>query len=384
MRVLEVSPDEFGFRQYTNDLVVAGRELKLSGIELLDPVFFRPLKTGKDVQALIDQIVQTKPDLIHIQHEFGYMGSKVPGRYRFPKLVKRLRRALPQAKIVATAHSVISPEFRYPLQGRGVQIPFRMAANTLLMPFLRRLWIQKSWGMLDGVIVHSRHQLPAIKASGCTNFTSMAHYVPNRYENEPEKKLAVLQKIRADLPVVFVFGYFTPEKGQDVIIRAMANVISPCHLILAGGVRREEDQAYYDQCTKLIEKLKLKNRISITGFVSWPELDDLCKRADLAVIPFRETSGSGSLADLMSRGVPVLSSDLPLNLEVNERVTDAMVYFRSDDPEDCARKLDEFIGSPERLKKLRTGAATYREKFSPENVMRHHLEFFAKVSSQTS
>jgi glycosyltransferase involved in cell wall biosynthesis len=258
-----------------------------------------------------------------------------------------------------------------------------MMANFLLMPLLRRLWIQKSWGGLDGVIVHSRHQLRAIEVSGCPQSVAIPHYVPSRYEKEPEKMLAALEKISANTSVICVFGYFTPEKGQDVVIRAMEKVISNCHLVLAGGVRRAEDQGYYDSCVKLIQTLGLNNRITVTGFVSWPELDDLCRRAELAIIPFRETSGSGSLADLLSRKVPVLASDLPLNLEVNERVPEAVVYFRSEDVEDCARKIDEFVGSPARLEKLRSHAVIYREKYSPENVMQMHLEFFLKIAARS-
>src|SRR4051794_40712893 len=53
------------------------------------------------VQPTVEQITALKPSLIHVQHEYGCFGSKVPGKYQFPSWLKEIRAELPQARIVA-------------------------------------------------------------------------------------------------------------------------------------------------------------------------------------------------------------------------------------------------------------------------------------------
>ncbi|RZL05180.1 MAG: hypothetical protein EOO89_27015 [Pedobacter sp.] len=49
-----------------------------------------PLKTSGDVRKIVKRIRELQPCLIHVQHEFGLFGSKVPFRYRFPELARLL------------------------------------------------------------------------------------------------------------------------------------------------------------------------------------------------------------------------------------------------------------------------------------------------------
>jgi glycosyltransferase involved in cell wall biosynthesis len=368
--VLTVTPREPGFQQYARDLTAAGN--------LPPAIDFPPLRTKAQTKSLAQEIAARNPDLIHIHHEFGFLGSKTPGRYRFPKLVQELRKRTPKSKIVATAHTVLGPDYEYPWQGRGLQAPLRLAANVLLLPHLKKLWIQKTWGPLDGVIVHSSLQQDAVRSSGCPLVEEIPHYIPE--EEHPGTALPrTLKPPPKDVPVLLVFGYFTPEKAQDVAIRAMARLNRPAHLILAGGVRRDEDQRYFRQCESLISELGLGEKIQITGFVTFDELDALVRLASLVLLPFRETSGSGSLADLLSRHVPILASDLPLNLEIEKRARGALHFFRSENPDDCAAQTEFLLAEPGALDGLRRGAREYAERFSARRMAERHAEFYQRV-----
>jgi glycosyltransferase involved in cell wall biosynthesis len=377
--ILPVAPREPGFEQYAGDLVAAARAQ--GARDWLDPLYFEPLASRSDAVRLAGEIAARGAELVHVHHEFGFMGSKTPVRYRFPALVRELRARAPGAKLVATAHTVLGPDYAYPWRGRGVQAPFRLAANYVFLPRLRRLWLQDTWGPLDGVIVHSRNQLASARASGCPRVREIAHYVPEE-EHSGAALPARLRPVAG--PMLLVFGYFTPEKAQDVAIRAMARVRGPAELVLAGGVRRGQDRGYLASCERLIAELGLGARVQITGFVSFEELDALVARAALVLLPFRETSGSGSLADLMSRRAPILASDLPLNLEIAERAPGALRYFKSEDPDDCARAIEALLARPDELAALKRGAGSYAEAFSARKMAEKHRAFFAEVMSGAS
>src|SRR5690606_16067793 len=126
------------------------------GFKALDPLVIN----SSELQASIQRLKMLRPKVVHIQHEFGLFGKKIPPFYKFPKWVKKLKKEIPDSRIVATAHTVIDSNFKYPWQGRGWQSPFLFLANYTLVPVSLPLWTEATWKNLDGIIVHSRYQAP--------------------------------------------------------------------------------------------------------------------------------------------------------------------------------------------------------------------------------
>ena len=260
---------------------------------------------------LVTALEAYSPEVIHFQHEYGIFGGKNPPFYRFPRLIKAIRKSVPGARISATAHTILALDFQFPVEGRGLQKPFRNLANRHLLKTLRQSWGPETWGSLDGVIVHSELQKAIAQAAGPRTTEVIPHFVFRTQgikgtvsRNAPVQALPpLLSEIPVNAPVVLVFGFFTPEKGQDIAIEAFSELVT-AHpnlphssvLVLAGGVRRHEDQPYLDRCQARIHHLGLTNRIRVTGFLENKWMDALYARATLVVAPFRETSGSGSLA----------------------------------------------------------------------------------------
>lgn len=329
------------------------------------------LSSKQRLRGIIDRITALRPNLIHIQHEYGLFGAKIPGLYTFPKFVELLRGKLRDTKIVATAHSVLGSQYRYPLRGRSWETPLRWCANLTVVPFLRRLWNEGTWSLLDGVIVHSDLQLHAVRAAGCSDVAVIPHFVRASKVAEPA----------CNSSDVVVFGYFTPEKAQDVVIRALPHVDKSVHLILAGGVRRKKDEAYFAYCRRLIDDLGLTDRVAITGYVADDDIDSYYNRAALVITPFRETSGSGSIAHAFARGAAILASDLPLNIDIATREHGALEFFRNEDPADCAHKITTLLNDPAKRGTLRQAALRYAKACAPEQIARKHLDFYAQIQS---
>ena len=375
-KLVWIAPEnQGGIRSYTEMLWPAVKsECSIRGIETNDPLF-GPIAHSQDVQRSVSDLLKINPTLIHVQHEYGLFGSKTPGLYKFPTWIAEVRKKLPEARIFATAHTVLG-EYSYPISGRGWQIPFRWLANRFLLKSWQRVWNEKTWGSLDTVFVHSKLQVATVLNSGCRSVKEVPHFVPDL------KKSRIEFKNKADANskdfTLLIFGYLTPEKGQDIVIRAMAELKIPCKLIIAGGPRTEADQSYEKQCRQLIQELNLQQQVDILGYVKNSDLDSLYEKADLVLAPFRATTGSGSLVQALGRGAPVLASDLPLNREVEERVPGCLAFFIAGDPKDCARGIQYLQEKKERLAFLCGAAKTYADVMCTENIAREYLQGYER------
>ena len=332
-------------------------------------------------RALIGKLREIKPDLVHFQHEYGIYGGKNPPFYWFPELLEDLKQAMPGILTVATAHTVLSPTYRFSVKGRGFQAPVRALANILFLPRLRKIWGSKTWGSLSGVIVHSRHQIEWLSVK---NAQVIPHYVP---------ALGILGTVaRADTAPskvrrILVFGFFTPEKGQDLAIKAFSIVsknegFKDVRLVLAGGVRRNQDQAFFTRCRDHIYELKLADKIEVTGFVESRLVDSHYQKAALVLAPFKETTGSGSLAQALARGAAVLTSDLALNQEINERQAGTLALYRTQSAEDCAAQIMRLLKDDAARQALKSSAKNYAQAQSPPQIAEQHMKFYQLLASQ--
>jgi glycosyltransferase involved in cell wall biosynthesis len=321
-----------------------------------------------------ESVRNAEEEVVHLQHEFGLFGSKLPGFYRFPKWIRSARECAPGKAWIATAHTVLDRDWRYRTEGRGWRALPLAALNRFVVPAARRAWMDGTWGTLDGVVVHSELQARTIRDSGCPRVAVIPHFVPS---------LSVLKDDGAREPTAVLFGYFSWEKGQDLALRAWAEWGSEApKLVLAGGLRRKEDAWYLRRCEALVKKFGLESKVEITGYVPEHRVSEIYARATVVIAPFRETSGSGSLALALAHHAPVLASDLPLNREVLTRVPESAALFSAGDPESLAREARALFRNETRRGELSAGARRYAEAHSPVETLRRHREFYADVLTQ--
>lgn len=312
-----------------------------------------------------------QPDLVHVQHEYGLFGGLNPVRDRFPGWMRRLRQAVPpSARIVATAHSVLN-DYQFD-PAAGWRSPLHYLVNRFALKWLRNRWGKGTLGQFDGVIIHSRHQRESLHADGFPMVAEIPHFAPAITPTRQEREVG-------PTPTITVFGYFAPGKGQDIVIEAMRHLQIPARLRLAGGVGHPANVAYKRRCEEAIDRLGLRGRVEVTGYVPDEEISRVYDESDLVVAPFRETTGSGSLVQALARGAPVLASDLPLNREINERVPDTLAFFASEDPVDCARQIERLLADPDRRERLGRQALQYAATYSPANIARLHLDMYRDI-----
>lgn len=379
-KILWLAPEKNpgGVQSYSQILHSALREATPSSFEIL-PLLVEDMCDRERVDEVVKEISRVRPDLLHIQHEYGCFGRKIPFFYTFPGFLSDLKKALPQTKCISTAHGVMPTDAVYPWRGRGWQSVPRLAANVLFIRMLRKLWNEGTWGKLDGVIVHSKLQAEVVRVSGCKTVSMIPHFVP-------KSPYVPLDGVNSEEPTILVFGYFTPEKGQDIVISALHKLRELAggkkfRVILAGGVRREEDLPYFDRCRREIHRGGFTATVEVTGFVREEDIDPLYARTDLVVTPFRSTTGSGSLVYALARGAPILASDLSLNLEINERERDCLAFFRSEDAEDLAKQAWSLLSDPEKLRMHRERSRKYAESQGLPATAEAHFRFYDRVLS---
>ena len=372
VRVLWITPElQGGIASYSRILwpAVTDAARAEGHFELLSNVQTAPGARADAIAAARD----LQPDLVHVQHEYGLFGGMNPFLDGLPQWMRQLRDAVPNGtRIVATAHNVVPDGYRLETRGQGWRSPLNRMANAMMLPWLRRRWREDTWGRFDGVIVHSALQAALLEAGGLSPIATIPHVVP-------EIQTSAGERPRNPVPRITVFGYFTPDKGQDVVIEALRLMKPPAVLRLAGGVRHPVDDAYHQRCRQRIADGGLGDRVEVTGFVPEADITRHFDEADLVVAPFRRTSGSGSLVQALSRGAPVLASDLPLNREINDRVPDTLAFFASEDPLDCARQIELLLADADRRRRLGQQALLYAANHSPSVTVREHLRFYRQV-----
>jgi glycosyltransferase involved in cell wall biosynthesis len=362
-----------GIQTYSKQLFPAVKE-ELARHELSATLIRADTQEGKDRSAkdLLEELALLRPKILHIQHEYGHWRGKNPPLYSFPRFVRKARRLVPGIRILATGHTVLPEDYRFAIRGSAVSRAARAAANAVGTPILRHWWNGFTWQPLDQVIVHSELQVATLaRTAPRARARCIPHFVP---ETLPMHALTPdLEKLFAgEGPFLLVFGFITPSKGQDLAIEALAEVqksFPSARLILAGSPRTKTDGEYEQHCRALAARLGVEGHVSFTGFIHQACLPGLYARASLVLAPFRETTGSGSLATALGYGAALSASDLPLNREIFDRMNEPFEGF-------SAQTIIHILRSPEKQKRLQRFAQEYASKYSPPKVAALHLEAY--------
>jgi glycosyltransferase involved in cell wall biosynthesis len=183
----------------------------------------------------------------------------------------------PVHPLVLTAHDVLPREPR--LGQRAAQ---------------RRLYER-----VDAVVVHSEHGARRLRALGVP--AERVHVIPHgaftHLSELPEGELPLPDTER---PVVLFFGLLREYKGIDVLLEAWRG-IDDAELWIVGMPRLD--------LTALRAQAPPGVRF-VPRFVADDELAAFFRRADLAVLPYRQADQSGVLFTALAFGTPLAASDV--------------------------------------------------------------------------
>ncbi|MFZ1948155.1 MAG: glycosyltransferase family 4 protein [bacterium] len=165
----------------------------------------------------------------------------------------------------------------------------------------------------------------------------------------PQKMLE--RGIRPREYVLFV-GRFDPRKGCHYLIEAFRRIKTDLKLVIVGGPR---DGSYGRFLARLAEG---DPRIVFTGPIYDDTLKELFTNALVYAHPSESEGQSISLLEGLAYGNCVVTSDTPESIETAEANA---YYFKTGDPDDLRRVLEQAIADPARMDEMRLRARKHVE-----------------------
>jgi len=262
------------------------------------------------------------------------------------------------ARAARRAGATVVVEFHETLDVGEARIPG-------VKPYVRTM-MRALLSAADGIVVHSQHDLAAVRAQ----FPTAGRLPANIIHHGPFDQLSVTPTPgEVNGPIRFVyFGVLRAYKGLDVLAQAFAQVLAEgvdAHLTVAG-------EPWADAAAGL-DALKAlpQDRVSMhLAHLSDDALRQVVSDADVVVLPYRRSSASGPLHIAMASGLPVVTTDVPALAEVTRDYTGAVLA----QPGDAA----SLAGAMKAAQALVGG--THRDPHSWEANVSRYRELFERAA----
>jgi glycosyltransferase involved in cell wall biosynthesis len=234
-------------------------------------------------------------DVVHVHYEYGLFRTVKPYRNRYAAYVDRL-----SPPVVVTLHGPLPKlEPRWRSGRRGVADLLR---DLAYLPFFAR-WERIMHRGVAHWIVHGRSLSDQMEpVVGAARSTYLPHPIPE-----------VAQRWRpgtGERLVMVTPGFVKAHKGYHELARVLAADRS-WSWIIAGGPQDRTDEEYLQDLREVLIARGVGDRVRVTDYLDRPDMEATLCGAAIAVFPYAEVTGSGSVAWAIGCGVPVVTTDLP-------------------------------------------------------------------------
>ncbi|MDI6809239.1 MAG: glycosyltransferase family 4 protein [Candidatus Eisenbacteria bacterium] len=167
-------------------------------------------------------------------------------------------------------------------------------------------------------------------------------------------------------------------KGIDILLEAWKLIMKRWNLgslHIAGG--SHGDIAYW---RSVAEKMNLGSTVHFLGApTSEAGMHRFYDTIDAVVVPSRTESFPLLAVEALSRGIPVIASDIPA---LRETVGDAGLFFPTEDPVELSNCVERLVKDPALVARLsHAGHERWREKYSP-GMIKSSYEHVYRGASQ--
>lgn len=163
-----------------------------------------------------------------------------------------------------------------------------------------------------------------------------------------------------EVPVLLFLGRVDRKKGLAHLLRAVALMRHPAHLVIAGA----GDDSLESELRGLAEKLALRHRVTWTGWLHGPAKADAFSAADLFVLLSDAENYGIAAVEAMQHGATVVVSDQVGAAEDPALVGAVLLAPR--EPAAAAARLDRYLDDlPLREATRRAASRALEERLSP-------------------
>ncbi len=265
-----------------------------------------------------------------------------------------------------------------PLRSRVVPATFQNIVKKYPPPlslFERRVMGRAAGWIAFGETVREAHAAKPVYAARPSRVISPGVDV-NRFRPDAAVRAAVRIRLgwTDGVPVVGFLGRFVPEKGLDVLMRALEHARRPWRALFVGGGPMVTDLSTFAAAHP--------GRATVLTEVGHDEVPEYLSVMDLLCAPsqttgrWREQFGR-MLIEAMACGVPVIASR---SGEIPHVVSDTGLLVDEGDVARWTEAIDRLLGDPDLRRDLAArGFARAHEKYAWPVVARAHLAFFEEL-----
>ncbi len=303
-------------------------------------------------------------DIVHIQHQYFVFGGVAPWKNRFKRLVDRLK-----TPAVMTVHEFVPPTGNF-------------AARAAIAASNR---VQFEHPAVLRLITHTEMDRDRMIRSGIPpgRVSLVRHGIPNPpvlpHRDDARSALGL-----SDRFVVTIFGYISQKKGHLLAIEAVRRLPDDVTLIIAGGRHFDDTTPHTSTLEEAILKYEMADRVRITGYLPSDRVALVMSATDLALAPFTESSGSGSLALGFACARPILASDIPPHQEIARGAVRPLQLFMSGSPDALAEEILRLRNEPDIRAELSANAAEYSRANSYARAAEQMVEIYRDVLGEVS
>jgi|GEM_PF-1093594 len=196
------------------------------------------------------------------------------------------------------------------------------------------------------------------------------------------ERLAANVGIEKSSLVIASLSSLTPEKGIDVLLKAIGNVrrmseageVSFKVLVIGDGPERE-------RLERMISELELKESVTMLGHRS--DARELLKLVDIFVLPSRNEGLPISLLEAMASNCGVIATDVGEVASVLSKPEHGGVLVKADDVDGVSLAISGLLKDHDKLQSFKEdGYQRVKDKFSADEMTRQYCEVYTRVIRQ--
>ncbi|MHB0998365.1 MAG: glycosyltransferase [Armatimonadota bacterium] len=272
-------------------------------------------------------------DVVHIQHEYSFWGSILPGKNRYFTHMKSIDRPK-----VITAHTLDSVDDMLAVSKSGGARVIKPLIRYI--PGYRRMIEVGTFDLADRIIVHDKPCADILAGRGISR--DKLRIVPMGVPEpdlDPSLGAAFREKhgLR-DKRLIVIFGFIRPGRGYETVLDFLPELGKDTVLVIAGGTQNPAQDLYLEELNAGIRRRSLEKRVLITGYLSDEDVAGVMQSADVVLCSQESGTGSYSVQVALGYGRPIAASDLPCFADL-ESTCGCLVTFRRSDPQDMMCKI---------------------------------------------
>lgn len=269
-------------------------------LNTVNPISY--IQTAKTIKRFSPDLLLTKFWLPFFAPSLGYVASKVRS----------------QTKVISILDNVIPHEPRLGDMG------------------LIKYFLKQNHGF---VVMSEKVKNDLLKIKPDAKYLFQCHPLYDHFGLKISKKEA---RKKLNLPeskkIILYFGFIRDYKGVDLAIKAMKQLSSDYHLVIAGEV-----YGNFDKYTTLINELDVNSKISLfTHYISDDETPYFFSSADVCLLPYKSATQSGIAAISYHFDLPLIATDVGGLSEMIEPYNSGMIVEKADESF-IAKKIEEYF-----------------------------------------